>query len=142
MTGVQTCALPISVQYADDAKNAYKGLNQEVSEGDQVIISKAEALRTAMAGVQEAGQLGIDILKQQQNAAYQAMDVLEKESGFAGLFKGLEQSEQKWLESWQKMRSVSTEALRDVDQEFVIFQKTAELTQQNWATAADHIALL
>lgn len=127
-----------AVQYADDAKNAYKGLNQEVSEGDQVIISKAEALRTAMAGVQEAGQLGIDILKQQQDAAYQAMDVLEKESGFAGLFKGLEQSEQKWLESWQKMRSASTEALRDVDREFVIFQKTAELTQQNWATAADH----
>ena len=49
-----------AVGYADEAKNAYKALNTEVKSGDQVVISQQQGLKTAMEGVKQAGELGIE----------------------------------------------------------------------------------
>ena len=92
-----------AVGYADEAKNAYKALNTEVKSGDQVIISQQQGLRTAMEGVKEAGELGIDILKRQQEAAKGMMDDLVGKSGFADLTANMNEAEQVWLKNWQNM---------------------------------------
>lgn len=106
-----------ATQYADDAKNAYKALNKEVKDGDQVIKSKGDALKEAMAGVREAGELGIEILQQQQEEARKTLQELEKESGGAGLIAHLEQAQQKWLESWGRMGDVARETVHKVGEE-------------------------
>ncbi len=103
-----------AVALADDARSAYRNLNKEVREGDQTIISKAEALETAMQGVREAGELATDILKQQQKAAHDAMRELERDSGMAGLVAHLEDAERKWLESWERMSGAAESAINDV----------------------------
>lgn len=106
-----------AVQHADDAKNAYKALNKEVKDGDQVIKSKGDALKEAMAGVREAGELGIEILKQQQDEARKTLEALEKESGGAGLIAYLEQAQQKWMAAWGKMGNVAIGSVRKVGEE-------------------------
>ena len=103
-----------ALQYADDAKQAYKSLNTEVKSGDQVVISQREALQAAMDGVKAAGQSGIDILKEQQKLAREAMNTLVKDSGFANLEKGMDGAEQKWLENWRKMQDFATEQIETV----------------------------
>ena len=102
------------MQLADDAKNAYKGLNKEVKEGDNVAISKADALKMAMDGVKEAGELGIEILKQQQAEAKKTLETLEKDSGGAGLVDYMDDAQQKWLKSWGIMGEAAKGAVRDV----------------------------
>ncbi len=101
-----------ALQYADEAKQAYKDLNTEVKDGDQVVISQADALKTAMDGVKKAGEIGIDVLKRQQQAAKKAMDTLVEKSGFADLTAGMDDVEKKWLENWQKMQAA---AIKDID---------------------------
>ncbi len=71
-----------AVKLADKAKNAYADLNKEVKSGDQVLISQQQALETSMAGVKTAGDLAIESLKKQQEAAKQAADALNEQSGF------------------------------------------------------------
>lgn len=109
-----------AVQYADDAKAAYKALNQEVKEGDQTVISKSQALQTAMQGVKAAGELGISVLKEQQETTLQAMKTLEDEAEKAGdglsemLTQGMDEAEQKWLETFRKMGKSAEEAGQQV----------------------------
>ena len=104
-----------AVQYADDAKAAYRALNQEVKDGDQVIIGKADALKTAMSGVEEAGRLGVDILKQQKQSAADAMKSIEEDVKKGGLnvaealTEGMDEAEKKWIEKWQNMRKAAEE---------------------------------
>ena len=86
-----------ALQYADDAKSAYRNLNKEVRDGDQVIVSQAEALETAMQGVREAGEMAVDILKEQQKAAHDAMRELEMDSGMAGLASQLDDAALKMI---------------------------------------------
>lgn len=105
-----------AVAYADDARSAYKQLNTEVKDGDQVIISKADALKTAMDGVKQAGELGISILKEQQAETYKAMDALEGESGFAALYTHLDEAEQKWLEKWQNMSKAAEDTGKSAEE--------------------------
>ncbi len=70
-----------AVEYADEAKSAYKDLNEEVKQNDQVVISSQKALKTSMAGVKASGELAIDILKDQEAATKKAMAALDKEAG-------------------------------------------------------------
>jgi len=70
-----------AVKLADKAKEAYADLNTEVKNGEKVQISQATALKNAMTGVEKAGELGIDILKKQEEAARDAAAAINKESG-------------------------------------------------------------
>lgn len=125
-----------AVRLADDAKQAYKALNVEVKEGDQVVLAKADALKTAMTGVKSAGELGIGILKQQQEAVGKVMDEMTKKAGAADLTKGMGEAEKKWLESWQRMRSAGTEAVEVVNQTIWKQQKEIKVVEAAWASAA------
>lgn len=105
-----------AVQYADDAKQAYKALNTEVKSGETVVVSQQQALKTAMAGVESSGKLGVEILKQQQAAAKEAMAALTAESGFEDLTKGMDAAEKTWLENWEKMRQFAGKQILEVEQ--------------------------
>lgn len=100
-----------ALEYADQAKQAYAGLNTEVKSGEKVVVTQQEALKTAMDGVKASGELAVSILKQQQEAANGAMNALTEKSGFANLAKGMDEAEQKWLDNWQNMRD---KALREL----------------------------
>jgi len=104
-----------ALQYADDSKAAYKALNTEVKDGERVVVSQQQALKTAMDGVKEAGTLGIDILKEQREAAKGAMDQLKTESGFADLTKGMDDAEKKWLENWKNMADDTMDKIEKID---------------------------
>jgi len=93
-----------AVQYADDAKKSYKDLNTEVKDGEKVVVSQAEALKTSMEGVQSAGELGIEILKKQQEAVKNTMDVVGAKSMGADLTAGMDDAEKKWLANWRNMK--------------------------------------
>jgi tape measure domain-containing protein len=69
-----------AVELADKAKEKYKQLNTEVKDGDKVLISQAEALKTAMSGVHSAGKLAIDALESQKKAAEDAAKALDLEA--------------------------------------------------------------
>ena len=125
-----------AVRLADDAKQAYKSLNTEVKEGDQVVLSKTDALKTAMAGVKQAGELGINVLKQQQDAVGKAMDEMTKKAGAADLTEGMDEAEKKWLDGWQRMRGAGEEAVAAVSQEIVAQQKEIQVVEAAWANAA------
>lgn len=124
-----------AVQYADDAKSAYRALNKEVKDGDQVIVSRADALKTAMAGVKEAGELAIDLLKQQQEEAYKAMDALEKQSGFAGLMQHMDEALNKWMEGWRAMQGVGEETVENVTFRITEQERQIEGLQSAWLRA-------
>ena len=125
-----------AVGYADSARQAYKSLNREVKDGDQVVVDKAEALRIAMEGVRSAGELGIDILRRQQEAASQAMRSLEERSGFADLASKMDEATQKWLADWQTMRAAAVESVDAVSQKIVKQQKAIRVVEASWASAA------
>ena len=129
---------------ADEAKNSYKALNVEVRDGEQVVISKADALKTAMAGVREAGQLGIDILKQEQEAAAAAAKDLEGKYGLEQLTSKMDESEKKWLESWKRMGEAAGEAGKEVEQVYNVWKNasgywtnTADAFSAGWSRTAD-----
>ena len=66
-----------AVEYADKARGAYADLNEEVKDGDQVLISQQTALKTAMEGVERAGKLATDALKKQEAAAAAAAQEID-----------------------------------------------------------------
>jgi TP901 family phage tail tape measure protein len=105
-----------ALSYADEAKQAYSGLNKEVKDGEQVVVSQQFALRTAMNGVKSSGELAISILKEQQTATHEAMNALTEKSGFANLAKGMDEAEQKWLDNWHNMRAKAVEELVVVEE--------------------------
>jgi TP901 family phage tail tape measure protein len=101
---------------ADEAKSAYKALNAEVKDGDQVLVSSRDALKASMAGMQQAGQVAIDVLTQQRDAAAGAMDNLISKAGFADLSQGMDQASQAWMNNWKSMQAASTEAVAAVEE--------------------------
>lgn len=103
-----------ALQYADDAKQAYKSLNTEVKSGDQVVVSQQQALKTAMEGIKKAGESGIEILKMQQQVAKESMSALTRESGMVDLEKGMDAAEKKWLDNWKAMEAFATEQVETV----------------------------
>lgn len=104
-----------ALTYADEAKQLYKGLNTEIKDGETVLVSQQEALKIAMAGVKEAGELGISVLKEQQDAAATAMEELQSGTAFIDLAKSMDESKQQWLENWQAMRKGSYAELEKVE---------------------------
>ena len=111
-----------AVQYADDARNAYKALNHEVKSGDQVIISAQTALKGSMRGVKEAGELAIDFLKEQEKAAADAAKEMERTTDLSTLTGEMDEAEKKWTESWRRMRGE--------------VEETAKVVQEYWKNAA------
>ena len=108
-----------ALQYADQAKTAYKSLNTEIKEGDRIVVSQTDALKTSMEGVKKAGELGIDILKQQQKEANSAMDAMVEKSGFADLTEGMDDAEKKWAENWKNMQSAASKEISAVEEQIV-----------------------
>lgn len=104
-----------ALQFADEAKQLYKGLNTEVKENGQVVISAQQGLQTAMDGVKESGTLAIEILKKQQTAASEAMDALSFEGGFDELSSGMDKSKQQWLANWKAMGSATAKEIEKAD---------------------------
>ena len=70
-----------AARLAGKAEDAYADLNEEIKAGEKILISEDTAMKTSMAGVRSAGELAIDILKKQTEAAEQAREALDKESG-------------------------------------------------------------
>ena len=64
-----------------------------------------------MSGVKSAGELAVSITKQQQKAAVEAMNALEKKSGFANLADGMTAAEKQWLTSWETMKNDAGEKI-------------------------------
>ncbi len=124
-----------AVSFADQAKQSYKGLNQEVKDGDTVLVSKQQALKTAMDGVKSAGELSISILKQQQEATAGAMNALTEKSGFANLAEGMTEAEQKWLASWENMKNAAGEKITLVKQQVEGLGTSAEQVKETMKNA-------
>ena len=68
-------------QMADESRAAYAELNKAVESNGQVVIDQQTALKTAMSGVKESGELGIEILKRQKDAAIAAGQALDTATG-------------------------------------------------------------
>lgn len=103
-----------AISYADEAKSAYKALNTEVKSGEQVVISAQQGLQTAMEGVRQAGEQGIELLRQQEQAAKQSMDNLVGESGFAALTGAMDEAEKAWHKNWQNMERGAADQIEAV----------------------------
>ncbi|HEB51571.1 MAG TPA: hypothetical protein ENI89_13270 [Desulfobulbus sp.] len=108
-----------AVELADKAKQAYADLNREVKDGDRVLVSQNDALKTSMDGVKRAGELAISILKKQQDAAKKAMEDLTGKSGFQDLTRGMDESKRTWIKNWLDMRSASMRELDKVEKRIV-----------------------
>lgn len=104
-----------AVEYADKAREKYAELNKEVVENGKVVISAEEARKTAMQGVEETGKLGIDALKQQQDAAEKAMNALTEQSNWRDLAKSMDDAKRTWLKNWQDMRKQTLSELDAVE---------------------------
>lgn len=104
-----------AIQYADDSKNAYKSLNTEVKSGEQVVVSQQQALKTAMNGVKSSGTLAIEILKEQKNAAKDAMQEMEGKAALKELTDGMSAAEKQWLENWKTMAEYTLDQINQID---------------------------
>lgn len=124
-----------AVGYADQAKQSYSHLNQEVTNGDTVLISKQQALKTAMDGVKSAGELSISIVKQQQAATAGAMNSLTEQSGYANLADGMTKAEQQWLTSWENMKNAAGEKINLVKQQIDSMGANAEQVKEKMKAA-------
>jgi tape measure domain-containing protein len=117
-----------AVAAADKAKEKYAELNTEVKDGDQIMVTKAKALKTAMDGVKEAGEIGIAALTALQEGAVKSMDSLVAKSGFQDLTAGMDEAKKQWLDNWEKMRAGSMDQIATVEQRIV------ELTKDRYVT--------
>lgn len=130
-----------AVQLADRARAAYADLNEEVKAGDRVLISQQQALQTSMAGVRQAGELAIDILRQQEEAISSAADELNQQSGgqlgeaftrateqAKDLNQVIQESGGDWGKVWQKMEQDAERAIQDTEQRIVKLTRDREVT--------------
>ena len=117
-----------AIDYADKAKELYAQLNNEVKDGDQVLVSQTDALKTAMDGVERSGQIGIDALTAMQTKAAQNMDELVEQSGFQDLTEGMNEAEKQWLDNWSKMKAGALKEVAAVE------RKIVELTKDRYVT--------
>ena len=124
-----------AVELAKESKAAYKDLNKEVKDGETVVISQQQALKTSMAGVKSSGELAINILKQQQTATVGAMNALTEKSGFANLAEGMTEAEQKWLASWEKMKNDAGEKITLVKEQISGLGASADALKTVFANA-------
>lgn len=131
-----------AVALADQAKTAYKDLNEEVKSGNTVIISAQQALQTSSEGVRSAGELAIDILKQQETAARSAQDALNEKSGgildpekitqsqqaTTDLYEGVVKVGDTWQNVWKETDAQGTKVLQSFEQRLDELSKPREIT--------------
>lgn len=117
-----------AAEAADKAKEFYSQLNTEIKEGEQVLLSQPEALKVAMAGVERAGKLGIDALKQQQSAAHNAMTAMARENPLEDLSGAMDKTEQEWLKNWERMRAGAEKQVAAVEQKIVALTRDRRVT--------------
>ena len=91
---------------ADVAKGKYRELNTEVKDGKRVLVSRAKAEQTATEGMQRAGELAIEVLKESAAAHEKHADELVK---MAGEFSG------EWQSAWDDFLSDGTKAISDLE---------------------------
>lgn len=120
--------MQVAADFAEKAKDAYADLNTEIKDGDTVLVSQQKALKISMAGVEEAGKIGIAALSALQEGAAKSMDSLVAESGFQDLTGGMDEAEKYWLNAWQKMKSGSMDQIAQVE------RKIVELTKDRYVT--------
>ena len=108
-----------AIAAADSAKELYSQLNTEVKEGEQVLISQPEALKTAMDGVERAAGISIEAMKKQQEAAAKSMDDLVKDADFQDLSAGMDDAEKQWLKNWETMRVSAMKDIAAVEESIV-----------------------
>lgn len=71
----------VAAGYADKAKAAYKDLNDEVKNGDKVMITQQAALQEAMAGVQKAVNIKALIIRQESEALQRVNAAMNEKAG-------------------------------------------------------------
>jgi len=104
---------------ADAAKDAYKTLNTEVKNGDQVLITSSQGLKAATEGMQKAGQLAAELTTKQRDEAVKSLDGLIAKAGLADLSKGMDEIQQAWLNNWKNMQGQSEASIKAVDEKIV-----------------------
>jgi hypothetical protein len=140
----------IAAEYADKSRAAYRSLNEEVKNGDQVVISQAQALKTAMAGMREAGALKANIVQQQVQAIEQAKKVLNEQSGgqldktvdetkrkMEELAKVIEESGGNWGKVWEAMKASGVDAIDAVNQKAGTQRDQIVAVERDWVKAAE-----
>ncbi|MCB2217995.1 MAG: phage tail tape measure protein [Desulfobulbaceae bacterium] len=115
-----------AVAMADKAKDRYKQLNTEVKDGDRVLVSQNEALKTAMDGVRRSGELAIEALREQKDAAAEAAKQLDMDSGgklsksMEGVVEGVEDVTAAGIEMGDtlvdQINKFGVEAARELDE--------------------------
>ncbi len=131
-----------AVKLADKAKDAYAELNTEVKRGDKVLLSQSEALKTAMAGVEKAGQLAIDVLKNQKKEIADAGDALNKLSGGKLAEQSLSELKEKTSELEEKTKDYSNAIGKANDKwakGFAILEKDGTRTITNLLNELDKL---
>jgi TP901 family phage tail tape measure protein len=103
-----------SVKLADKAKAKYKELNTEVKENGKVMITAEEGRKAAAKGVERAGQLAIDTLKEQAGVVSDNAEALEKQ---IGTFK------KGWRQAWNDFLTDGTKSIDTLE------KKLDELTK-------------
>lgn len=99
-------------EYAEQAERSFQSLNAQVVQDGRTIISVQQGMKTAMDGVKSAGTLGIEVMKQQKEAAKAAADAANEAAG------------------WKL-----GEAFTKAGKEAKVLAETSETFQKNWQTA-------
>lgn len=115
---------------ADKARQAYADLNEEVERNGQIVISKQEALAVASRGVKAAGELAINVLKKEKEAAQKAREELDKKTGGELSGKLSEITEKKpdefnknWNAAWENFQKDGKGKISDLQDSLDILVK-------------------
>ncbi len=131
-----------AVKLAEQAETAYADLNKEVKKGETVMISAQQALATSTSGVKSAGELTIDILKQQESAARALQDALNEKSGgildpekltqsqeaTTDLYEGVVKVGNTWKNVWEETDAQGAKVLQSFEQRLDELSKPREIT--------------
>lgn len=117
--------------YALQSKDAFKSLNVEIKDGDEVIQDALASQSIAMRGVREAGQLAIDIIKAQRKDAIDGMNDIKNKIGVDSLKATLGDFKVNWDETWATMAESANEQLANIRSWFTDFWKDQ---RREWVT--------
>lgn len=130
-----------AAKLAAQAETAYADLNEEIKEGDKVLVSQQQALKTASEGVTRAGKLAVDILKQEEVAAKAAQDALNEKSGgildpekmteaqksTKALYEGVVKVGDTWKNVWKETDAQGAKVLQSFEQRLDELSKPREI---------------
>lgn len=98
-----------AIAMADRAASSWDSLGQEVKDGEQTVVSAQQALADQAAGIQSAGQIAIDALKEQEKAELKAAKAAEEKAAKATAAKEAEAKKVKALEAEKEKVIISAE---------------------------------